>query len=189
MEIKFETDKCVTGGGKLIRKRSGSIDLMTMGDDDSPITPHLFSRKDPEGNTSFNPLSKDGSNVSTGSRKHKRSSDRKINSNWDIKKSTFSKEIDTDEVLEVVQLGIPPERIFGQSRSRSQMPDQSSGREPNKFSCIRGESVSPKGWGREAESIPDEITGLISTDEGRKEILNRSGRKISQTGLTSELSE
>jgi hypothetical protein len=189
MQIKFETDKFVKGSGKLICKRSSSIDLMSMGDDDSPITPQLPSPKDLEGNNSFTALCKDVSNVSTGSRRNKGSSDRKINSNLDIKKSSFRKDIESDEVLEMVQLGIPPERIFGESRSRSQMFDQSSRREPNMSSCIRGESVSPKGSGRQAESIPDEINVLISTDNSRKEILDRSGVKISQTGLTSELSE
>ncbi len=56
MQIKFETDKFVTGSGKLICKRSSSIDLMTMGDDDSPITPQLPSPKDLESNNSFQVL-------------------------------------------------------------------------------------------------------------------------------------
>jgi hypothetical protein len=85
MQIKFETDKCVMGSRKLIRKRSSSIDLMTMGDDDSPINPQLPSPKDLEGNNSFTALYKDGSNVITGSRRTKGSSDGKINSNLDIK--------------------------------------------------------------------------------------------------------
>ena len=110
-----------------------------------------------------------------------------INSHRDIKKSAFSKEIDTNEVLEVVQVGIPPERIVGESRSRSQKPDQRLGRVPGMAWCVRGESVSPEGSGRQTDSIPDEINAQISTDNARKEVLERSGRRISQTGLTSEL--
>lgn len=89
-----------------------------------------------------------------------------------------------------MNLGVAPLEPIrgGDIRSRSQNPEHSFGRGSESF--IRGESVSPKGSGRCIKTTPgdtDTTNQQLSSDQARKDGFDRSGHKISQTGLTSEL--
>lgn len=131
---------------------------------------------------------------SSGSLGKTRRSDRNIKKATDVPKSGFCKEIDTDEVLKVVNSGIAPADPTRavDSRSRSQVPDHSFGRGSRGGSFIKGESVSPKGSGRCIMTTPGiTITNpsdqQLSTAQARKDMMEQSGEKYSQTGLTSEM--